>query len=70
MPFLDFPGASVLLSLLAAVVSCLVLARSRRLAKSSLPLPQGPRPWPLVGNLEELPLQPKRAAELVAEYGV
>ena len=68
MTLFDFPGVSGFL-FLAAIVCYLALYRDPGSARSSPPLPPGPRPWPLVGNVGEFPLKPKRVAELVAKYG-
>ena len=36
----------------------------------ALPLPPGPHPWPIVGNLRDFPLHPIHACELSAKYGM
>ena len=51
-------------------VAVFLVCRSLLFYRRTLPLPPGPRPWPLVGNLRDFPLHPTHAAELSAKYGM
>ncbi|CAO2205806.1 unnamed protein product [Urochloa humidicola] len=64
------PWASVLLATTAAFFLAAVLLHRRRQGSRKLNLPPGPRPWPVIGNLNLLgPLPHRSIRDLSAQYG-
>ena len=56
---------------LAALASLVFVYRRRRPSGASinLPLPPGPRPLPIIGNVVDFPLRPKHARQLTEKFG-
>ena len=65
---LDYPSVGVFI-LLAAVSRLVLLRLWPDPTRSKLPLPPGPRPLSIVGNIREFPLRPERLRELHKKYG-
>ncbi|GLJ45522.1 hypothetical protein SUGI_0958420 [Cryptomeria japonica] len=69
MIWLDFPAVELGFSLIFLLIIYRFLT-TRKSNKGELRLPPGPRPWPLVGNLNLLGSLPHQSmAELAKKYG-